>query len=152
MTEQDIEKVVRDYITKTVHMSLGTVRGDKPWVCEVHFAYDDGLNLNFVSKTNTRHCQEIADNPYVAGNIVRQHDLTEAPNGIYFEGTADMVEATSENIERYVTALGRDIKQVTEDLRGNRGMYRITVNSWAAFGNFDGNGYAKHELKWRSTQ
>lgn len=35
----DVEKVVREYIEKTVHMSLATVSIDAPWVCEVHLAY-----------------------------------------------------------------------------------------------------------------
>lgn len=148
MTEQDIEKVIREYITKTVHMSLATVSGNKPWVCEVHFAYDNDLSLYFVSNTNTRHCQEIAVSPNVAGSIVRQHALSEAPNGIYFEGTAKMIEATSEDIERYATLLERDSDKLAQWLTEDKRMYKITVNNWAAFGNFDGNGHEKHEMMW----
>lgn len=150
MSNKEIEKVVREYITKTPHLSLATVSNDSPWVCEVHFAYDEGLNLYFVSKQTTRHCQEIAANPHIAGNIIKQHSLTESPNGIYFEGEAETIEASPQDIERYCSALNRNIAELTEMLQGTSGrrMYRIKVNHWAAFGNFDGNGAVKHELKW----
>lgn len=148
MSEQDIENVVREYITKTVHMSLGTVHDNRPWVCEVHFAYDDDLSLYFVSKTATRHCQEIAANPNVAGSIVKQHALTEAPNGIYFEGTAEAIDATSEDIERYADMLQRDAEKLAVWLKEDMRMYKIKTTSWAAFGDFDGNGRKKYEMKW----
>ncbi|HLZ15367.1 MAG TPA: hypothetical protein VKQ34_05305 [Candidatus Saccharimonadales bacterium] len=38
----DIEQIIRDYLPDVVHMSLATCKDNKPWVCEVHFAYDDG--------------------------------------------------------------------------------------------------------------
>lgn len=147
-----IEKNVRELVTLTPHMSLATMSCNKPWVCEVHFAYDDDLNLYFVSKQTTRHCQEIAANSHVAGDIIKQHPLTEAPNGLYFEGEAEQIEASPEDIQRYCNALNRDAAQLTEQLKeaNEWRMYRIKVTNWAIFGNFDGNGHAKHELQWSS--
>lgn len=148
----DVEKVIREYIDKTVHMSLGTATKDgKPWVCEVHFAYDNELNLYFVSKVSTRHCTEIAENPNVAGNIVRQHSLDEAPGGIYFEGTAQVLEDPSEaQIDSYCTRLKRDKSQVVEQLKEENGkrMYQIKVANWAAFGKFGDEPMGKHILNW----
>jgi uncharacterized protein YhbP (UPF0306 family) len=92
----DVEKIIRENIDKTVHMSLATVKDNKPWVCEVHFAYDENLNLYFRSLTSRRHSQEIAQNPNVAGNIVRQHNLGEYPTGVYFEGTAKLLQVGDE--------------------------------------------------------
>src|SRR5204862_27783 len=92
----DIEQIVREYINKSLHMSLATCGGNKPWVCEVHFAYDENLNLYFRSLKTCRHSQEIAQNPNVAGNIVRQHSLEEYPHAIYFEGTAAIIEDEQE--------------------------------------------------------
>ena len=151
----DVEKIVREYIDKTVHMSLGTSRDNKPWVCEVHFAYDENLNLYFVSMPNTRHCQEIAANPYVAGNIIKQHDLTESPNGIYFEGTAEvMANPSQEDIKRYCGRLSRDVDELKDRLKipaGHR-LYKITVTNWAAFGKFNGISNAKYELEWNGNK
>src|SRR5689334_5769243 len=91
----DVEKIVREYIDKTVHMSLGTSSNNKPWVCEVHFVYDNNLNLYWRSLKSRRHSQELAKNPNVAGNIVRQHAVDEYPAAIYFEGVAELI--TDEN-------------------------------------------------------
>ena len=149
MTEPEVEKIIREYVTMTPHMSLATVKNDKPWVCEVHFVADDDLNLYFVSKPEPRHCQEIAGNSYVAGNIVKQHALTESPNGIYFEGQAQAIQAGDTDIRRYCETLGRNTEEVTSFLTdGVSRMYRISVSNWAAFGNFEGNGNAKHQLQW----
>src|ERR1700709_947001 len=75
-------------------MSLATSKDGKPWVCEVHFAYDDELNLYFRSLTSRRHSQEIAANPNVAGNIVKQVALGEPCLGLLdFEGTCQKLEA-----------------------------------------------------------
>ncbi len=78
----DVEKVIREYIADLYHLSLATSSNDSPWVCEVHFAYDDDLNLFFRSLASRRHSQEIKDNSHVAGNIVRQHSLADTAVGV----------------------------------------------------------------------
>jgi uncharacterized protein YhbP (UPF0306 family) len=92
----DVEQVIRDYLPEVGHMSLGTSSNNRPWVCEVHFTYDDNLNLYFRSLASRRHSQEIAANPNVAGNIVKQFQLGESPVGTYFEGTAQMLTSDEE--------------------------------------------------------
>ncbi len=150
MNSKLIEEKIRELIILTPHMSLATVKDDKPWVCEVHFAYDDALNLYFVSKQTTRHCLEITKNTNVAGNIVKQHPLTEAPSGLYFEGTVNEINPTEAEINCYCSALNRDVQQLREQLKEPNGhrMYKISVYNWAVFGNIDGNGHAKYELHW----
>src|SRR5690242_16435630 len=97
----DVEKVVREYLPNLIHMSLATSKDNKPWVCEVHFAFDQDLNLYFRSLASRRHSQEIADNPNVAGNIIRQHSSGELPLGVYFEGTAKMLTPGEEQDKAY---------------------------------------------------
>lgn len=148
----DIEKIVREYIDKSLHMSLATVSGDKPWVCEVHFVYDDDLNLYFRSKAATRHAQEIATNPNVAGNIVRQHALDEYPAAVYFEGAAERLtnEADWQAVLPLFEARLKADESILEDARNPDGkhFYKITVANWAAFGKFGGDKGQKYELKW----
>jgi uncharacterized protein YhbP (UPF0306 family) len=148
----DVEKIVREYLDKTVHMSLATVSGDRPWVCEVHFVYDDSLNLYFRSQESRRHSQEIAQNSHVAGNIVRQHEVMEYPNAIYFEGTAMLVSNSAQ-----ITEIGQYFKDrlnvpdnIAEDAIRENGhkFYEITVEKWYAFGKFGGDKGVKHELVW----
>lgn len=35
----NVEQLIQEYIDKSLHMSLATVPDNKPWVCELHFAY-----------------------------------------------------------------------------------------------------------------
>ncbi len=126
--ELDIEQIVREYIDNTIHMSMGTVSDNKPWVCEVHFSYDDDLNLYFHSLENTRHTREIAVNPNVAGNIVVQHGPDDSPCGIYYEGTAEKLD---------------------EETGTPKTKYKITVENWYAFGKFgDSDVNQKYKLVW----
>jgi len=149
----DIESNVRKHIDKSFHMSLATVSDNKPWVCEVHFAYDSDLNIYFVSKVTTRHCKEIAANQHVAGNIVKQHGLEESPHGVYFEGYAELIEYPSdEELDVYCGRLARDKDELRANLQVENGhrMYRISVQNWAIFGKFGQESNKKYELKWSS--
>jgi len=148
----DIERIVRENIAKTYHMSLGTSRDNKPWVCEVHFAYDDELNLYFRSLSSRRHSQEIVDNPNVAGNIVRQHTLDEYPLGVYFEGIAEQLgpgEARQKAFECIKERLkaSDDILVEADNPEGHQ-FYKITVSKFFVFGKLEeGKGGTKYELK-----
>jgi len=149
----DVEKIIREYITKTVHMSLGTAQDGKPWVCEVHFAYDENLNLYFRSKANRRHCLEIAENPSVAGNIVPQYGLEEGCGGaIYYEGEAVNVDNKEERerIFPYFQKCLQKEKDILEEADGAEGtqFYKITVKNWCAFGVFEDAPMQKYELEW----
>ncbi|HKU18815.1 MAG TPA: hypothetical protein VJP80_06105 [Candidatus Saccharimonadales bacterium] len=148
----DIEKIIRGYVPNVVHMSLGTCVNNRPWVCEVHFAYDDELNLYFRSLVSRRHSQEIAENPLVAGNIVRQHQLGEYPLGVYFEGVAKKLDTSTERQKAFSAINGRlhtgdDILKEAEDPKGHQ-FYKITVNNWYVFGKLDDTGGKKYTLEW----
>jgi uncharacterized protein YhbP (UPF0306 family) len=148
----DLEKVIGDYLPQIVHMSLGTSRDNKPWVCEVHFAYDERLNLYFRSLTSRRHSQEIAENPNVAGNIVKQHPLDTYPLGVYFEGRAELLETEVDQSKafRYLKdRLGLPDK-LFEEAKQSDGhqLYKITVDTFYVFGKLDETGGKKYELKW----
>lgn len=148
----DIEKLVREYIDKSIHMSLGTSKDNKPWVCEVHFVYDNQLNLYFRSLKSRRHSQEIAQNPNVAGNIVKQHGVEEYPHAIYFEGAAAIVEDETERqklFPLFETRLGAN-KDILEEASREDGhqFYKIAVANWYAFGKFGQPSGQKYELAW----
>ena len=148
----DIEKIIREYIDKSIHMSLATVSDNKPWVCEVHFVYDDNLNLYWRSLTSRRHSQEIANNPNVAGNIVKQHRLGDYPHAIYFEGTAELIEDVEEigkAFPLFQKRLNAD-KSIIEDAQTEEGhkFYKLTVKNWYAFGKFGEEKGQKYQLEW----
>ena len=148
----DIEQIIREYIDKSLHMSLATSRDNQPWVCEVHFVYDDELNLYFRSLPSTRHSQEIAANPNVTGNIVRQHALEDYPHAIYFEGTATLLDDKEQQrniLPLFEKRLGADESILAEAQKedGHK-FYKITVENWYAFGKFGGDKGQKYELRW----
>lgn len=152
MTQEDIEKVIREYLPELIHMSLATSKEGKPWVCEVHYAWDDELNLYFRSLASRRHCQEIAENPNVAGNIVKQHQPSQMPLGIYFEGTAKRLEPGDEQNKAFACIDGRFQKgpEILEEASrpdGNQ-FYKITVRNWYVFGALDGEKPQKYQLEW----
>jgi uncharacterized protein YhbP (UPF0306 family) len=148
----DIEKIVRENLAPVIHMSLATSKDNKPWVCEVHFAYDEDLNLYFRSLSSRRHSQEIAANPNVAGNVVRQFNLGDPAVGVYFEGTAQKLEAGEgqnkafECIKARLKA-GDDILEEAKSPEGNQ-FYKITVNKFYVFGRFGADHGEKYELDW----
>ncbi len=148
----DVEKIVRQYIAKSLHLSLATSVKGKPWVCEVHFAYDQDLNLYFRSLPTRRHSLEIKQNPQVAGNIISQHQLEDSPKGIYFEGTAVKLEAGEDQdlaakcITQRLMA-GDDVLLQAEDPNGHQ-FYKIIVAKYYAFGEFEGQRMSKYELDW----
>ena len=130
------EKLIREYLAEIFHMSLATSVNNKPWICEVHYVYDDKLNFYFLSKPGRRHSKEIAVNPSVAGNVVRQHGAKDKPQGIYFEGTAVMVDGAPESIYKLYDqrfGLGPAIsKEIVDDPEGHK-FYKITPTSFVLF-------------------
>jgi uncharacterized protein YhbP (UPF0306 family) len=148
----DIESIIREYIDKTVHMSLATSNEGKPWVCEVHFGYDDELNLYWRSLKSRRHSQEIAINPNVAGDIVDKHEVGQSVVGIYFEGTATLLEAGEEQDAAFTAMNNRGIApndalaDAAKD--GGHQFYKVTVENWYAFGRFGQPNGQKYKLEW----
>jgi uncharacterized protein YhbP (UPF0306 family) len=148
----DIEKTIRQYLPQVVHMSLATSDGSKPWVCEVHFAYDEKLNLYFRSLTTRRHSQEIAKNPNVAGNIVTQHFLGQAVRAVYFEGTAAQVTDDDERQKAFEVMsqrlhFGDEFLAEAERPDGHQ-FYRISVDTFYLFDSYTSHPSQKYELRW----
>ena len=148
----NVEQVIREYIDKTVHLSLATTSNNAPWVCEVHFAYDDKLNVYFRSLKSKRHSQEIADNSNVAGSIIDTYSLDDAPVGVYFEGKAELLEPGEEQNIGAECLIGRlnISNDIVEDASHDHGhqIYRISVANWYVFGRFGGPSGQKHKLEW----
>lgn len=155
MNETQIEQTIRGYIPQIIHMSLATVSNNKPWVCEVHFAYDDDLNIYFVSSAKTRHAQEIAKNPYVAANIVTQHHKDQKVRCVDFEGMAEMlsgIEAEKTAYQAYVARYGSSeglLNEIRKD--GDTRFFKITVKDFFLFDSY-GDTREKHHLPWRGEE
>lgn len=148
-----IEQIVRSYLPHVIHMSLATCSNNKPWVCEVHYVFDDELNLYFRSTPQRRHSKEIKSQAHVAGNVVEQHVLDQKVRGVYFEGTAKLLEDVDEKhiaYKLYCKRFGTDGKILTEAKKANgHKFYKITVDTFYLFDSRESNPSKKYELKWR---
>lgn len=149
----DIEQTIRNYLPNVIHLSLATSRDNKPWVCEVHYAYDQELNLYFRSKPTRRHSLEIAENSRVAGNIVEQHGLDDDPRGVYFEGIAELLNDVNDQHPAYLTYCERfgtevDILDEARTENGHK-FYRISVNTFYLFDSRESDPSRKYELPWK---
>lgn len=150
----DVEGTIRDYISGLFHMSLATSVDDKPWVCEVHFSYDENLNLYFKSKVLRRHSQEIEQNNHVAGNIISTHAIGDNVRGVYFEGTAEKIEIIDRNHPGYLSFSKRFNKDesLLEELNASEEakLYKISVGTYYLFDSVESQPGQKYELPWHS--
>lgn len=153
MNQSEIETIIRNYIPQIIHMSLATVADNKPWVCEVHFSYDDELNLYFSSSKNSRHAQELINNPHVAGNIVTQHHKDQKVRCVDFEGRAEMLsgeEAEKSAYQAYVQRYGASeglLSEIRKD--GDVRFFKIAIDDFYLFDSY-GDARGKHHLPWKS--
>jgi uncharacterized protein YhbP (UPF0306 family) len=150
----NIEQAIREYLPNVMHLSLATSAHNIPWICELHYAFDDHLNLYFFSRTTARHSLDILDNPLVAGNIIEQHDGHTKVRGVYFEGSAELLpEVDASHIayrmynERFQCGPGIIAETNTAD--GHK-FYKISVQNFYLFDNRETDPGQKFTLPWGS--
>lgn len=152
----DIEKTIREYVSGLYHLSLATVDGAKPWVCEVHFAWDDELNIYFSSSINSRHAQEIEQNPKVSGNIVEQHSAGQRTRCVSFEGMAERLENVDET-HPGIAAYGKRHGEGPHLVRaarseGSARFYKITVSDLYLTDGREHTPPQKFHLPWKESR
>ena len=152
----NIETTIRSYLPQIMHMSLSTCLDSRPWTCEVHFAYDDSLQLYFCSKPSRRHSQEIEQNPCVSGSIVTQHFLKQKVRGVYFEGQAKRIVGLDEvhpGYLAYTQRFGGGPDLIIEAAKPDgHAMYQITVEKYYLFDAYESNPSQKYTLVWSQSQ
>lgn len=84
----DLRKLIEEYLSKAYLMQVATTDNNQPWVCSVYFAYDESLNLYWISRPTRRHSKELRSNERVAGTVVLPHTHGEKVRGLQFEGVA----------------------------------------------------------------
>lgn len=69
MSTSDKKHLV-DFLKSKKLLVISTVDGKgNPWTCNVYFSVDKDLNLFFVSPTDTKHSQHIANHPKISFSI-----------------------------------------------------------------------------------
>ena len=86
------KKHIRTGLEATFFCALATREAHGVWACPVYFAYDEKLNLYFISMPKSRHMKNIARDPRVAVAI---YSTAQTPGGdvkgIQLEGRARIV-------------------------------------------------------------
>jgi uncharacterized protein YhbP (UPF0306 family) len=156
MNDDQTKQKITEYLPSVIHMTLAsTGQGGKPWATEVHYAYDDDLNLYWASMQDARHSREVAANPQVAGTIVKQHGPDDAPLGVSFEGVAEVLHNIDERhpaFQVYVARLPKRegmIRAAYAD-KTDTGLriYKVKVTDWYLNGLIDGK-MQKRRLAWK---
>lgn len=149
----DVEHTIRTYLPQVVHLSLATSRENKPWVCEVHYSYDDDLNLYYLSSRDRRHSQEVMVNEFVAGNIVTQHFLSQKVRGVYFEGAASIlgnIDALHPAVTTYAARFGGGKDLLSEHNKPDgHAFYQIRVSTFYLFDSYESQPSQKYTLPWK---
>ncbi|HSW37802.1 MAG TPA: pyridoxamine 5'-phosphate oxidase family protein [Candidatus Saccharimonadales bacterium] len=84
-----LEQLIRDYLKEAKMMQLATSQNNQPWVCNVWFASDEGLNIYWFSSITRRHSQEVRNNPKVAAAICSPQTPEDSPRGLQLQGLAE---------------------------------------------------------------
>jgi len=83
------------YLQQHHVVSLATSSSDGPWAAAV-FYVSDGLTLYFLSSPTSRHCQNIAQDPHVAGTIQEDYADWAEIKGVQLEGMAINISGEDE--------------------------------------------------------
>lgn len=101
MTETELKKAILEYLEENRLMTVATSKGDTPWASTVFYAYDDKLNLYFMSDKETRKTVNILKNPKVAVTIDREQPAPGKVRGIQLEGAAQISDDPSVFLARH---------------------------------------------------
>ena len=137
MSKNDLRKLIEEYLEKAKMLQVATSKKDQPWVCTVYFAFDEKLNIYWISKPSRRHSEEIKNNEKVAGVIVLPHTPGDKVRGIQLQGVAKELTKKDaiEGMNYYAKRFGMKQERVNAILDGTDGhvCYKITPKLYVLF-------------------
>ena len=88
----DHKKYILDYLENNRLMTLATSEKNIPWAATVFFAYDQDLNIYFISRPETRKTKHLQANPNVSVVVNHHQPKSGLIKGVQLEGTAQMLD------------------------------------------------------------
>lgn len=120
MSKDEILKHIHNFLQDKYQMVIAT-SDDHPWIATVYFAFDENLNLYFLSNPGTLHCKQIIKNPHVAIAISDSpQEPSKAKKGIQVYGLAERISDESET--RHAIKLWTEALDVTSEDYSYEGM------------------------------
>ena len=89
-----LRELIYSYFNEYSLISVASCNQNTPWTCNLYFAFDEDLNLYFISRIGRRHSEEIRNNPNVAATICQPYSkpFVTPARGIQLEGKAIQIE------------------------------------------------------------
>ena len=101
-TNSKLKETVLKYLAEHYTMTIATAKGEAPWAASVFYA-NDGFTLYFLSDPESRHSQDIAENPVVAVTVNEDYHDWRKIKGIQIEGKAALVTAEDDMTKAVAT-------------------------------------------------
>jgi len=104
MVNNDINERVKEALDRTDIMALSTIGEDGSWTSPVQYSYDEKINLYFLSKSDSKHVQNILKGPGVSVAIYKDVPFPDGGNlGLQIKGKAEDItgQPDSENWHRF---------------------------------------------------
>jgi len=102
--EAKLRATILDYLEKHNTLTLATAGDGQPWATALYYV-NDGFNLYILSKPETRHCQNLAQNPAVAVTINEDYKNWREIKGIQMEGRAYQLSGRGEKARAWALYL-----------------------------------------------
>lgn len=84
--EDNLQTRAKSIINENLYLTLGTSTGGKPWVTPLFFAFDSQYNIYWASPHDSRHSQNIRENPNVSLVCFDSHAPKWQGEGVYMQG------------------------------------------------------------------
>jgi general stress protein 26 len=95
MADADLNARVKEALERTEIMALSTIGPDGSWTSPVQFRYNEKLELSFVSMSDTKHAQNILEDPRVSVAIYSFPGPEGGNLGLQIKGKANDVTGQS---------------------------------------------------------
>ena len=95
----DWKKYLKECLESTEYCCIATVDPKGVWANPVYFAYDEKFNLYFISQMNSRHMQNLKNNPRISVAIYKTKQKGDVL-GTYIEGEAKIILEDKKEVQK----------------------------------------------------
>src|SRR3989344_4309761 len=121
----DIKQLIKEVLDQGYLLSLATTDDSGVWVADVIYIHDDDLNIYWMSDSDVRHSQAIANDNRVAGTITVS-GAGENNLGIQFEGTAERIEGNRHDLAlKHYAKRKKPAPKESDDVLGGDSWYML---------------------------
>ena len=107
----NLKALVKKCMNSTLYCAVATYGKGNLWAAPVVFAYDNNLNLYFISDPKSRHMINISRNKKVAVAIyTTKQKITSSKIGVQLEGNAEWVNGPLNVLKAYKLYFSRNVK------------------------------------------